>query len=109
MNFFRFPDFGYDEKYLVYRERVLVLWDYTQTPHILIFGGTGSGKTYCLKSLLGSISMFIPNAQALICDYKADDFSFLENKENYYAFENCYNGLVKSQVKCTTFRQKMYK
>lgn len=89
------PYFGYDEEYMIYEQLIPVMWDYIHVPHILLFGGTGSGKTYCLKSLLGSISMFIPDAQAVVCDYKADDFSFLENKENYYAFDDCYTGLTK--------------
>ena len=88
------PKIGFDEDFLRNNIKKVVAWDFPHLPHILIFGGTGSGKTYCLKSLLGSVAMFVSKAKVTICDYKADDFSFLEDRENYYAFNDCYEGLT---------------
>ena len=87
------PRIAINEKFYRHGLNKCVFWDFPHLPHVLIFGGTGSGKTYALKSLLGSVAMYVPYADIVVCDYKADDFSFLEDKKNYYAFEDCYKGL----------------
>lgn len=71
-----------------------VKWDYAKNPHMVIFGGTGSGKSYLLRLLLGRIGLHIPDSELLICDYKADDdFSFLGGLRNFYRFNECMEGL----------------
>ena len=68
-------------------------WDFVHQPHLLIFGSTGSGKTYFVKLLLGRMGLKLPNAKATICDFKADDFKFLSDCKNYYSFLRCSEGL----------------
>ena len=68
-------------------------WNYTRNPHFLVIGATGSGKTYFEKLLLGRISTRLSGAKVLICDYKHDDFRFLEGSRNYYAYDQCGDGL----------------
>ena len=83
-----------DAKFLVSAVLKYVEWDYTRYPHMLLFGSTGSGKTYLLKMILGRIGKYIPDAKLIICDYKADtDFSFLNGSTNFYRFTDCINGL----------------
>lgn len=68
-------------------------WDYTALPHLLIIGSSGSGKSYASKILLARISKYIPDAKAIICDFKADDFKYLEGERYYFSFEKCIDGL----------------
>ena len=72
-----------------------IKWDYNKYPHMVIFGVTGSGKTYLLKIILGRIAKHIPQSELLICDYKSDeDFSFLDGLPNFYRFDKCTEGLA---------------
>lgn len=71
-----------------------IKWDYRKFPHMVIFGSTGSGKTYLLKIILGRIGKHIPGSMLVICDYKSDeDFSFLEGLDSLYRFDRCMEGL----------------
>lgn len=89
-----YPKFGVDEMFLEYGIKAFIKWKYDSCPHCLVFGGTGTGKTYFVKSLLGSISMYVNNAKITVCDYKADDFKFLQGYNGYYAFDECMQGLT---------------
>ena len=74
--------------------RKYIQWNYNKFPHMVIFGSTGSGKTYLLKIILGRIGLHIPNAELIICDYKSDeDFTFLNDTNDFYRFDDCMNGL----------------
>lgn len=68
-------------------------WDYKRIPHMLIFGSSGSGKTHLVKLILARIGLHIPDASVTLCDFKADDFSFLKGMSSYYEFTNCTEGL----------------
>lgn len=68
-------------------------WDYTRYPHGLIIGGTGSGKTFAEKLLLGRIANHVPGAEVTLCDYKAEDFHFLAGHTRHYEFTDCTTGL----------------
>ena len=61
--------------------------------HLLICGTTGSGKTVTVKTILGGISQEYPNAQLTLCDFKADDFCFLQGCERYFQHTDCVSGL----------------
>lgn len=74
-------------------ERETILWSPSAAPHALVFGATGSGKTYAVKLMLGKIATYAPGAKAVICDYKADDFRFLAGTSRYYDFDRCVEGL----------------
>lgn len=86
-----------DEKFFSSGILKYLKWDYFKFPHMVIFGSTGSGKTYLLKIVLGRIGKHIPNSELIICDYKADeDFSFLNACENFYRFDKCREGLERA-------------
>lgn len=69
-------------------------WLPHKSPHIIVIGSTGSGKTYFTKLLLGKIALKIEDSQIYICDFKGDDdFDFLSGCERFYKFADCQNGL----------------
>lgn len=84
----------YDASFQQAGIRKYISWQYTRFPHMVIFGATGSGKTYLLKIILGRIGLHIPDSELIVCDFKSDDdFSFLCGLENFYRFTDCMNGL----------------
>lgn len=71
-----------------------IQWEYVRAPHMVIYGATGSGKTYLLKLILGRIALHIPDARMIICDFKGDDdFSFLDGCTDFYRFSAVKDGL----------------
>ena len=84
----------FNESYLKYHICNYVRWNPAKAPHIVIFGATGSGKTYATKLLLGRVEKHCPNSQFYVCDFKGDtDFSFLEGTDHFYRFLDCEKGL----------------
>lgn len=82
------------EKHLKYGMQKYVVWNPSKAPHAVIFGNTGSGKTYAMKLMLARIAKMEKDAQFYICDYKGDsDFSFLGSAERFYRFTECEKGL----------------
>lgn len=73
--------------------RYPVIWDYEHAAHLLVVGPTGSGKTYAVKLLLGRVSKYVPDAAITVCDFKANDFTFLRGSGKYYEFTACKQGL----------------
>lgn len=78
---------------LDYGCRYPAFWNVGFSPHMLIIGNTGSGKTYAEELLLGRVSKYIPDAEVTVCDFKADDFRFLRGCKRYYEFTDCQRGL----------------
>lgn len=77
-----------------------LFWEYEKSPMMVIFGSTGSGKTYLLKLLLARIGLYIPNSELILCDFKSDtDFSFANNCQNFYRFDKCMDGLEQAYNK----------
>jgi len=71
-----------------------IYWDYQKVAHAIIFGSTGSGKTYALKIALGRISKHVSDSEIILCDYKSDlDFEFASGYMNFYRFTECIHGL----------------
>lgn len=70
-----------------------MIWDYEHCPHLLLVGSTGSGKSYAVKLIMGRISKYAPDAALTVCDFKADDFTFLRGCDRYYEFTDCKRGL----------------
>lgn len=62
--------------------------------HALITGASGTGKSYALLFLLGQILKSEPNTVVYFCDFKAEDFSFLNGYEHYYSGNACYDGIM---------------
>lgn len=83
-----------NESYLNYGIRKYTLWNPATAPHTVIFGATGTGKTYATKLMLGRISKHHPDSQFYICDFKGDsDFSFLDGEHRFFRFLDCEKGL----------------
>lgn len=73
-----------------------IIWKPERSPHILVVGATGSGKTYLCKLLLGKIAKYNPDSELIVCDMKADnDYGFLQGSKNYFQFMECLDGLNK--------------
>lgn len=83
---------GFDSGYFKSGVKAALNWDFIHNPHMLVFGSTGSGKTYFVKLLLARIGLKLPNAVVTVCDFKADDFKFLSSSENYFDFMRCSEG-----------------
>jgi DNA segregation ATPase FtsK/SpoIIIE-like protein len=84
------------EDYLKYglSKDLYTIWNTDKAPHSVLFGMTGSGKTYATKLILGRISIHCPDSQFYICDFKGDsDFSFLNRENRFYRFLECEKGL----------------
>ena len=85
---------GLDADLLASGVRSKIRWDYTRCPHAVVFGATGSGKTYFTRLLLAKIGKFIPDSEVMVCDFKADrDFSFLSGCTGFFRFDECSAGL----------------
>ena len=61
--------------------------------NLLCVGRTGSGKSYGLLVILGSLVNFNKNISVTICDYKKSSFSQFEDTENFYGYEDVPNGI----------------
>lgn len=84
---------GFDDNFFQCGVKAALNWSYSGSPHMVIFGSTGSGKTYFAKLLLARIGLHLPKAIITVCDFKADDFKFLSDSPNYYGFMECTEGL----------------
>ena len=63
--------------------------------HALITGSSGSGKSYALLYLLGSLLKDTADIDLFFCDFKnSEDFSFLQGYEKYYVGNACYDGIM---------------
>jgi DNA segregation ATPase FtsK/SpoIIIE-like protein len=83
-----------DEELVKLGDNSFIMWDYSRHAHLIVIGQTGSGKTYFCKSLLGRISLTVPDSQTYVCDFKGDsDYSFLNGCERFYRFDECAEGL----------------
>lgn len=86
----------FDDSFFELGIQKMILWEPTRTPHILIVGATGSGKTYFCRLLLGKISRYFSDSELIVCDMKADnDYAFLQGTQNYFRFMDCEKGLDK--------------
>lgn len=79
-----------NEKYMQCGIEQYVTWNPDKAPHIVVFGATGSGKTYCTKLILARVSKMIRDSQFYICDFKGDnDFSYLNGTDHFFRFMDC--------------------
>ncbi len=84
---------AYNNEYLSYGVKKPIKWNPDKAPHIVIIGSTGSGKTYFSKFLLGKISLYLPDTELTVCDFKGDDdFQFLGKCPNFFRYDNCIDG-----------------
>lgn len=84
----------FDQMYLDQGIRKEISWCPDRSPHMMIAGSTGSGKTYFSKILLGKIARYCEDAEIFVADFKADDdFAFLNGCAHYYSYQECEKGL----------------
>lgn len=81
-------------------------WDYESTPHALIAGGTGGGKTYFLFTL---ISQFMQIGTVDIIDGKRADLADLGNLEAFRGNVYYGAGILKAMRKNLDEMQQRYK
>lgn len=91
------------EDFLKLGLRIPIDWDTEAAPHVCCFGTTGSGKTVCMKRMIGLLSKY-GNACLTVCDGKGGgDFDFLQGCDRYASvdvtdvFDNFYNSFLARQ------------
>lgn len=63
--------------------------------HLLLTGASGSGKSYALLYLLGSVLKSHKDIELYFCDFKnSSDFEFLKGHSHYYGGNDCYKGIT---------------
>lgn len=68
-----------------YRRISRIPLDLDVYPHLLAFGVTGSGKTTGIKSITAHVLISEPDCQIIVCDFKGQDYAFLEGCCHYYS------------------------
>jgi energy-coupling factor transporter ATP-binding protein EcfA2 len=62
--------------------------------HTLLTGSSGSGKSYALMYLIGTLLQSLQTV-FYICDFKSSkEFSFLRKYKHFYQGEDCYQGIL---------------
>lgn len=85
-------DLGYNADYFDMGVRAPLLWKVHEQPHCLLYGSSGSGKSYHAKLILGKIGKKLPYSKVFVLDYK-NDMPFLYGCDRYYGYTDCINGL----------------
>lgn len=66
---------------------------YKEGQRLLICGPSGSGKTVLATSILGKLSIYLPNVLVYLVDYKGIDFRFCNGCINYYPVDKAMEGI----------------
>lgn len=75
--------------------------------NLLLTGCSGSGKSYALLYLLGSVLKSNKEIEICFCDFKNSlDFEFLQDYPHYYAGNDCYNGIIQYYKSFCESREK---
>ena len=103
--------YGYDMG--IFTETVLkipIQLDLSEHCNLLLTGCSGSGKSYALLYLLGSVLKSNEDIEIFFCDFKNSyDFSFLEDYPHYYSGDNCYDGITEYyRVFCSARQQREF-
>lgn len=87
--------------------KIPIQLDLSDHCNLLLTGCSGSGKSYALLYLLGSVLKSNEDIEIFFCDFKNSyDFSFLEDYPHYYSGDNCYEGIIEYYKSFCTARQK---
>lgn len=87
-------------------KKIPLRYSLTSHPHALITGSTGSGKTNTLLFLIREY-ISLNNGSLWLCDFKnGADFRFMKCSENYFVFDECYNGIKKFYSEFVQDRKK---
>lgn len=75
--------------------------------NLLLTGCSGSGKSYALLYLLGSVLKSENEIEIYFCDFKNSlDFEFLQDSPHYFGGDDCYQGIIKYYESFCSARQK---
>lgn len=90
--------------------KIPIQLDLSEHCNLLLTGCSGSGKSYALLYLLGSVLKSNEDIEIFFCDFKNSyDFSFLEDYPHYYSGDNCYEGITEYyRVFCSARQQREF-
>jgi len=83
---------GYDRSLLEVGVEKEIYACFKKFPMMAISGATGWGKTAFEKYLLGTIATEEPDAKITLCDFKREDFRYLEDCKRVFTFTDCSKG-----------------
>ncbi|MFC4389259.1 FtsK/SpoIIIE domain-containing protein [Gracilibacillus marinus] len=87
MNFFAF--------YALQNKGKKIFIDWEKSPHALITGASGTGKTFASKYLMASLVEQNPEIELCIIDYKGDtDFEPFADFQNCYRYNEAKDGIL---------------
>lgn len=74
-----------------FQQVVPIYLDFGKWPHMIIVGGTGTGKSTFLRMLVGKLGLV--KKRIIVCDYKSDpSFLDLEGLPSYFRADTCVEG-----------------
>ena len=90
--------------------KIPIQLDLSEHCNLLLTWCSGSGKSYALLYLLGSVLKSNEDIEIFFCDFKNSyDFSFLEDYPHYYSGDNCYDGITEYyRVFCSARQQREF-
>ena len=75
-------------------------------PHLLLTGGSGSGKSYALFNIISDVVLSENNLKLYLADFKnSSDFRYLEGYPFYYHGDSAYEGIMQYYESFTKARQ----
>lgn len=87
--------------------KIPIQLDLSEHCNLLLTGCSGSGKSYALLFLIGSVLKSNKEIEVYFCDFKNSlDFAFLEGYEHYFGGDDCYNGIMQYYRKFCESREK---
>lgn len=87
--------------------KIPIQLDLSDHCNLLLTGCSGSGKSYALLYLLGSVLKSENEIEIYFCDFKNSlDFEFLQDSPHYFGGDDCYQGIIKYYESFCSARQK---
>ena len=86
------------DDWTLYSNKTLITMDISpeNNSHLLIVGGSGSGKTYALQEILARLALAEPEGMFYFCDYKGDkSFKYLRKTARYFSYKQTFEILKK--------------
>ena len=85
------------DPWIKYRKRLGIEVDLDKTPHIGIWGATGSGKSWLIKALVAYFLLKYDNPECTlsVADWKGQDYDFLKGCRGYYNHAHYGEALIK--------------
>lgn len=76
-------------------------------PDMLLTGASGSGKSMALLLMFGKLlQVWEDSIEIFVADFKnSEEFQFLKDYPNYYAGNNCYDGIMEYYEKFSKVRE----